>query len=169
MMHVRNTPRARMSTGGRCARRITGSRDRRVPVDVIPPNSCIFSVVYRRASIIRRACTPSASGRLSPRGGRRRRRRDGGHSRAKQKDGQLPARLSVTECAESSVFRLLFRVVVFLARLAVLALQRGAEDVTEAGARIGGAVIGHRLLLLLDLARLDRERQLARRLVDRGD
>src|SRR5258708_20230765 len=70
--------------------------------------------------------------------------------------------------AEGLRLRLVFRLVgVVLARLAVLALQRGAEDVAEAGARIGGAVIGHRLLLLLDLARLDRERQLACRLVDR--
>src|SRR5216684_1305633 len=91
----------------------------------------------------------------------------GGHDGAKQKDGRLPAHLSATDSAESSVFRLLVPLVVFLARLAVLALQRGAEDVTEAGARIGGAVIGHRLLLLLDLARLDREAELARRRVDR--
>src|SRR5215471_21104964 len=48
-----------------------------------------------------------------------------------------------------------------------LLLERGAEDVAEAGARVGGAVLGHRLLLLLDLARLDRERELARCLVDR--
>src|SRR5688500_20155164 len=40
---------------------------------------------------------------------------------------------------------------------ALLLLQRLAEDVAEAGARIGRAVLGHRLLLLGDLQRLDRE------------
>src|SRR5579864_7427174 len=39
--------------------------------------------------------------------------------------------------------------------------QRRAEDVSEARARIGRAILGHRLLLFLDLAGLDRQRHLA--------
>ena len=35
--------------------------------------------------------------------------------------------------------------------------------------RIGRAEFGHRLLLFVDLARLDRQRRLARGAVDRGD
>src|SRR5260370_3005683 len=96
-------------------------------------------------------------------------RQRGSASRAKE--GRAVSRPSFPGLvAEGLRLRLVFRLVgVVLARLAVLALQCRAEDVAEAGARIGGAVIGHRLLLLLDLARLDRERQLARRLVDRRD
>src|SRR5579884_128905 len=44
----------------------------------------------------------------------------------------------------------------------------GAEDVAEAGAGVGRAEFGHCLLLLVDLARLDRQRDLARAAVDRG-
>src|SRR5258708_2904893 len=146
-----------MSTGGRRRQRVAVSLYRRVATGTMPPRSCIFPVLYTKSSIVRRCHAPPAGGLLSPR-----------PPHGKQKDGRLTARLSVAQTTESSVVRLLFRLVgVFLARLAVLALQRGAEDVAEAGTRIGGAVIGHRLLLLLDLARLDRERQLARRLVDR--
>src|SRR5689334_21848266 len=49
------------------------------------------------------------------------------------------------------------------------AVERGAQDVAQAGPRIRGAVLGHRLLLLLELARLDRQSDLARRAVERGD
>src|SRR5215468_3589712 len=47
--------------------------------------------------------------------------------------------------------------------------QGGAEDVAQAGARIGRAVFGHRLLVFVDLTRLDRERQLARLGIHRRD
>src|SRR5216684_476415 len=162
-----------MSTGGRCALRATVSLHRRVSADEIPPCSCIFPVLYRKPAIVNCCRAPVASGLLPPRPGQLSRRdeknrivRRFAHNADKQKDGRSPARLSATEIAESSVFRLLLGIV-FLARLAVLALQRRAEDVAEAGAAVRGAVLGHRLLLLLDLARLDREAELARRLVDR--
>src|SRR5690349_24863707 len=46
--------------------------------------------------------------------------------------------------------------------LALLGLVEGrAEDIAQAGARVGRAVFGHRLLVLLDLAGLDRQGQLA--------
>src|SRR5215813_2509540 len=47
--------------------------------------------------------------------------------------------------------------------------EGGAEDVAQAGARVGRAVLGHRLLVLVELARLDRERQLAGLGIDRRD
>src|SRR6185437_1672522 len=158
-----------MSTREWCAMRVNNSLHRRVTTATTLPSACFLPVIYRRRPIVGRYHAPSAGGCLPPEPARRDRlaSRDG-HAGVKQKDGRLPARLSVAEIAKGSVFRRLFRVVV-LARLAVLALQRRAEDVAEAGARIGGAVFGHRLLLLLDLARLDRQAELARRLVDRGD
>src|SRR5689334_20862044 len=67
---------------------------------------------------------------------------------------------------------LFFFLLVLLVVLVVALLgpaHDGAQDVAEARAGIGGAVLGHRLLLLLDLARLDRERDLARRAVDGRD
>src|SRR6185437_10452667 len=158
-----------MSTREWCAMRVNNSLHRRVTTATTLPSACFLPVIYRRRPIVGRYHAPSAGGCLPPeRAGRDRLATRNGHIRDKQKDGRLPARLSVAEIAKGSVFRRLFRVVV-LARLAVLALQRRAEDVAEAGARIGGAVFGHRLLLLLDLARLDRQGKLARRLVDRGD
>src|SRR5258708_849089 len=162
-----------MSTGGRCALRVAVSRHRRRLGAWMPLGSRIFPLIYRKTSVVGRRHAPAAGGLLPPRTGQLSRReekksvaRRGGHNRGKQKDGRSPARLSATEIAESSVVRLLLDIV-FLARLAVLALQRRAEDVAEVGARIGGAVFGHRLLFLLHFARLDREAELARRLVDR--
>src|SRR5579884_4089641 len=46
--------------------------------------------------------------------------------------------------------------------------DRRAENVAEAGARVGRAEFGHRPLLLVDLARLDRQRDLAGGAVDLG-
>src|SRR5258708_30997110 len=57
---------------------------------------------------------------------------------------------------------------VFLVFLA-LALERGAEDVAERGARIGGAVLGDRLLLLRHFERLDRHLHLAGAAVELRD
>src|SRR5690606_19132653 len=48
-------------------------------------------------------------------------------------------------------------------------LQRGAEDIPQRGARIGGTVLFHGFLLFGDLARLDRQAQLAGLRVDVGD
>src|SRR5580704_9838327 len=48
------------------------------------------------------------------------------------------------------------------------AVDRGAQDVAEARARIRRAELGHRAFFLVDLARLDGERRLARRAVERG-
>src|SRR5262245_3164126 len=56
-----------------------------------------------------------------------------------------------------------------LVRLLARALERGAEDVAERRAGIGGAVLGDRLLLLGDLERLDRDLHLARPAVELGD
>src|SRR3989442_6165580 len=53
--------------------------------------------------------------------------------------------------------------------LVLAAADRGAENVAEAGSRVGRAELGHRPLLLVDLARLDRRGDLACRAVDRGD
>src|SRR5487761_376847 len=53
--------------------------------------------------------------------------------------------------------------------LLVLAVQRRAEDVAEAGAGIGRAVFRHRLLVLLDLARLDRQRSFAPAAIETGE
>src|SRR6187431_1344233 len=50
--------------------------------------------------------------------------------------------------------------------VAALLLKRGAEDVAERGAGVGRAILGNRLLLLGDFQRLDRDRQLARLLVE---
>src|SRR5580658_3100967 len=47
--------------------------------------------------------------------------------------------------------------------------DRRAEDIAEAGARVGRAELGHRLLLLVDLAGLDRQRDLAGGTVELGD
>src|SRR5712691_3856824 len=58
--------------------------------------------------------------------------------------------------------------VLVLGRLFALALKRGAEDVAERGARVGGAVLGDRLLLLGDFQRLDRDRNLVRAAVELG-
>src|SRR6516165_7114717 len=44
-----------------------------------------------------------------------------------------------------------------------------AEDVAKTGARIRRAELGHRTLFLVDLARLDRQADLARRAVDGGN
>src|SRR5271169_6533329 len=53
--------------------------------------------------------------------------------------------------------------------LAAGAVDRSAEDVAEARARIRRAELGHRAFFLVDLARLDRQADLARGAVDRGD
>src|SRR5579864_9444691 len=53
--------------------------------------------------------------------------------------------------------------------LAALPPDRGAQDVAEAGARVGRAELGHRFLLLVDFAGLDRQRDLAGGLVELGD
>src|SRR5258708_5280743 len=113
-----------MSRGARYNQQVPVSLSGRVITRTIPPCACFLPVIYRRPTIARRGHTPPAGGPLPPR-----------PLHGKQKDGRSPARLSVTQSAEGSVFRLLFGLVVFLARLAVLALQRGAEDVAEAGAR----------------------------------
>src|SRR2546423_11071241 len=55
----------------------------------------------------------------------------------------------------------LFLVFGFFFGLALTAADRGAEDVAEASAGFGGAELLHRLLLLIDLARLDRQRDAA--------
>src|SRR5258705_1642892 len=52
---------------------------------------------------------------------------------------------------------------------ALAAADRGAEDVAEAGAGFGGTELGHRPLLLIDLARLDRQRDAPGGAVDRRD
>src|SRR5215467_8251766 len=44
----------------------------------------------------------------------------------------------------------------FLGRLLAGPLERGAKNVAERRARIGGAILGDRLLLLRDFERLDR-------------
>ena len=57
-------------------------------------------------------------------------------------------------------------------RLLVLLLgpaERRAENVAQAGARVGRAEVGHRLLLLVELTRLDRQHHPARGPVDVGD
>src|SRR6185369_7405825 len=48
-------------------------------------------------------------------------------------------------------------------------VQRGAKDVTQAGARVRGAVIGHRLLVFFDFAGLDRQGDFAGLSVDHED
>src|SRR5262249_30804556 len=53
--------------------------------------------------------------------------------------------------------------------LAARALDRGAEDIAKAGARIGGPELSHGPFLFVHLTRLDRQRQFSRRAVDRGD
>src|SRR5262245_62798105 len=59
--------------------------------------------------------------------------------------------------------------VLFLARLLACPLERGAENVTERCARIGGAILGDRLLLLRDLERLDRHLHLVGAAVELDD
>src|SRR6185369_16858349 len=79
----------------------------------------------------------------------------------KRKGRLLPSRPSIwSETATLFGF--------FLALLLRLA-ERRAQDVPQAGARVGRAEIGHRLLLLVELARLDRQHDPARGLVDVGD
>src|SRR6056297_1350639 len=53
--------------------------------------------------------------------------------------------------------------------LVVFALQRGAENIAQRGARVRGAELLHGLALLGDLAGLDRQAQTARLAVDVGD
>src|SRR5215469_3116236 len=48
-------------------------------------------------------------------------------------------------------------------------LERGAENIAERGAGIGGAVLGDRLLLLGHFERLDRDRHLVGAAVELGD
>src|SRR5262245_35255259 len=53
---------------------------------------------------------------------------------------------------------------------AFLCLGQGrAKDVPQAGAGVGGAVVGHGLLLLVHLARLDGKRKLSGLGIDRRD
>src|SRR4051812_8902131 len=47
--------------------------------------------------------------------------------------------------------------------------ERRAENVAQAGARVGRAEVGHRLLLLVEFTRLDRQHHPARGPVDVGD
>src|ERR1700730_16493440 len=123
------------------ALRVPTSRLRRVSTEGAPLAACIFPVVYRRPATHRRADASSASVFHPP----RKRRRPAGARfappaiRAKKKTGGCPPVSSVAFRERGLVFRLLLGIVVlvFLARLAVLALQRRAEDVAEAGARIG--------------------------------
>src|SRR5690242_21321406 len=63
----------------------------------------------------------------------------------------------------------LFLVVGLFFGLALTAADRGAEDVAEAGAGFGGAEFLHRPLLLIDLARLDRQCDAPCGAVDRRD
>ena len=56
-----------------------------------------------------------------------------------------------------------------LGLLFLLLAERGTQDVAQAGAAVGGAELGHGLLLVLDLERLDRERQPAAGRVDVDD
>src|SRR5690606_19524016 len=53
--------------------------------------------------------------------------------------------------------------------LLLAVLERGPENVAERGARVGRAVLSHRLLLLGDLERLDGETDLAGLAVDLGN
>src|SRR5690606_26543450 len=68
----------------------------------------------------------------------------------------------------------LFLVGLLFRRLAVrlvpgALLERGAQDVAQRRAGIGGAILGDRLLLLGDLERLDGNAELARLPVELGD
>src|SRR5579875_212089 len=53
--------------------------------------------------------------------------------------------------------------------LLVASTERGAEDIAEAGPGIRRSVLRHRLLVLVDLARLDGQRRLAATAVESGD
>src|SRR5690242_2334391 len=57
----------------------------------------------------------------------------------------------------------------FLVALVLATADRSAKDVAEAGAGVRRAELGHRPLLLIDFAGLDRRGDLAGRTVDRGD
>src|SRR5436305_9319645 len=78
-------------------------------------------------------------------------------------------RLFTQTLEESASSTGLFLVVGLLVGLALTATDRGAEDVAEAGAGFGGAEFLHRPLLLIDLARLDRQCDAPRGAVDRRD
>src|SRR5262245_19004186 len=67
-----------------------------------------------------------------------------------------------------SLFLLLVRLFL-LGRLFRCALERGAEDVAERRPRIGGAVLGDRLLLFRHFERLDRDLHLVGAAVELGD
>src|SRR5262244_804357 len=67
-----------------------------------------------------------------------------------------------------SLFLLLIRLFL-LGRLFRCALERGAEDVAERRPRIGGAVLGDRLLLFRHFERLDRDLHLVGAAVELGD
>src|SRR5829696_9046803 len=64
----------------------------------------------------------------------------------------------------SGSFLLFFR----LLRLLRPLLERGAEDVAQRGARIGGAVLGDRLLLFGHFQGLDRDRHLVGAAIELG-
>src|SRR5260221_1366513 len=81
-----------MSTGGRRTRRVAVSLNRRVVTRTIPPRACIFPVIYRHPSIVRRCHAPPASGLLSPQLGQRRQRDQ--EKRAERQD--TPLKLGVT-------------------------------------------------------------------------
>src|SRR5215210_9405991 len=68
---------------------------------------------------------------------------------------------------EASRLLALLLVVVLLVLLG--ALEGGAENVSQSGAGIGGAVLGDRLLLLSHFQRLDRHRDLVSLAVELGD
>src|SRR3546814_2986322 len=65
--------------------------------------------------------------------------------------------------------RLLVLVVVTLLALAGGFGDCRAEDVAQAGTGLGGAILGHRFLLLGDLALLDRQGDLAGLRIDRSE
>src|SRR5882757_4863656 len=85
----------------------------------------------------------------------------GGQSGAAKKEPRTlrPGVLDLLEIGRLALF------VGFLA----LALERGAEDVAKRRARVGGAVLGNRLLLLLDFERLDRELHLGGAAIEQDD
>src|SRR2546423_3760729 len=83
----------------------------------------------------------------------------------KKKAGSCESR-PFLKVAEATLLVLFF---FFLLVLLLGPAQRRAENVAEASARIGRAEIGHRLLLLVELTRLDRQHHPARGPVDVGD
>ena len=63
----------------------------------------------------------------------------------------------------------LFFLVVFLLVLLALALERGAQNIAERRAGIGGTVLRNRLLLLGDFQRFNRDRDLVGTAIELDD